>query len=72
MTAFIETFLMPGEIMMDFILLLFGFSGVEIGLALYRVGAAFASWIIWSVAIRFTWKLTLHIFGIQPFSGGQR
>lgn len=71
MDAFINTFLIPGEVFMNFVLALFGFTGHEFGPEIYRIGAALASWLIWATVIRHTWNLTLHIFGFRSYGGGQ-
>jgi len=61
-----ETFLIPGEFALRFILKFLQIDVAIIDPALFVVFAGFLSWLIWMTIIRGIWAITLRIFGFEP------
>lgn len=61
-----ETFLIPGEYVLRFILRFLQIDVAIFDPALFVVFAGFISWVIWMAIIKAIWAITLRIFGFEP------
>jgi hypothetical protein len=61
-----ETFLIPGEYVLRFVLRFLQIDVAVFDPALLVVFAGFISWVIWMAIIKAIWAITLRIFGFEP------